>query len=145
MTDVTRMIELKNQIDDLDQIYAGLASALEEAGLPDSLRKTLFLVCEELFSNVVRYGYKDDEEDRIDLMVACEANAITLTFRDHAAPFDISVSPEAPSDDRSIDHMAVGGLGLYLVHYFAASVRNWQDSGTNVTEIIVPVELQAQP
>lgn len=143
MTAVSRAIALTNRIEDLDVIYAGLASVLAEAGLPDSLRKTLFLICEELFSNVVRYGYKDGEEDRIDLTVVCDADSITLTFHDHAAEFDISVAPDAPSDDRSLDQMDVGGLGLYLVHQFAASVRNWRESDANITEIIVPAAQRA--
>lgn len=135
---VTRAIGLENRIEDLDVIYDGLQSALKEASLPDALGKTLFLVCEELFSNVVRYGYQEDETDRINLLVECEADFVRMTFRDHASQFDASVSPPPPSMDRPLHQMEIGGLGLYLVHYFSSSVRNWQEAGTNVTEIVVP-------
>jgi serine/threonine-protein kinase RsbW len=135
---IIRTMALENRIEDLDAIYSGLHSVLKEAGLPDALGKTLFLVCEELFSNVVRYGYQEDETDNIDLLVECEADFVRMTFRDHATQFDVSVPPAPPSMDRALHQMEIGGLGLYLVHHFSSSVRNWQEAGTNVTEIIVP-------
>lgn len=135
---VTRAIALENRIEDLDRIYAGLQDAVKEAGLPEALGKTLFLVCEELFSNTVRYGYREDETDSIDLVIDCEPEFVRMTFRDHASQFDVSVPPPAPPMDRSLHQMEVGGLGLYLVHHFSSSVRNWSEAGANMTEIIVP-------
>jgi serine/threonine-protein kinase RsbW len=135
---ITRALALENRIEDLDAIYSALQSALKEAGLPDALGKTLFLVCEELFSNVVRYGYQEDEADNIDLFVECEPDFVRMTFRDHATQFDVSVPPAPPSMDRALHQMEIGGLGLYLVHHFSSSVRNWREDGTNVTEIVVP-------
>lgn len=140
---VTRAIQLENRIEDLDTIYAGLQAAVSDAGLPDALGKTLFLVCEELFSNTVRYGYLDDETDTIDLVIDCEPDSVRMTFRDHASQFDVSVPPPAPPMDQPLHQMEIGGLGLYLVHHFSSSVRHWREAGTtNVTEIVVPATEQ---
>jgi serine/threonine-protein kinase RsbW len=135
---VTRRLALENRIEDLDVIYAALQEIVGEAGMPEPLGNTLFLVCEELFSNVVRYGYAGDETDRIELLIECEPEFVRMTFRDHARPFDASVPPAEPSLDDPLEDMEIGGLGLFLVHHFSSSVRSWQEAGANVTEIVVP-------
>jgi serine/threonine-protein kinase RsbW len=140
---VARTLALENRIEDLDAIYAGLQAVVGEAGLPEPLGNTLFLVCEELFSNVVRYGYDANQADRIVLLIECEADFVRMTFRDHARHFDASAPPPEPSLDASLDEMEIGGLGLFLVHHFSSSVRSWQEAGTNVTEIVVPANAAA--
>lgn len=132
-------IRVSNTIDDLETIYTGLSRFAETGGLPDALRGTLFLVAEELFSNIVRYGYANDTVDTVIVSVIHDGDFVRLTIRDHAAEFDASILPGRPDFEADLDSKEVGGLGLYLVHEFAHSVESRREGEVNVTDVLLPV------
>jgi anti-sigma regulatory factor (Ser/Thr protein kinase) len=133
---VTRTIAVSNQIEDLPRIYDALEAAASEAQLSETLGRTLLLVSEELFSNIVRYGYPAGADDQIEFTADCRQDAVVLTFVDHALAFDHGRAPPEPAD-RPIDAMEPGGLGLFLVHHFAKSLLTRRDGDANVTEVIL--------
>jgi len=132
-------IRVSNTIDELETIYDGLSRFIETAGLPETLRGTLFLVVEELFSNIVRYGYATDADDTIIISVVRDGEFLRLTIRDHAAEFDASILPGPPDFEVDLESKEIGGLGLYLVHEFAHSVESRRDGAANVTVVQLPI------
>jgi serine/threonine-protein kinase RsbW len=139
MTGTIREVSVENRLERLTEIYAALESFLGDNNLPDTLRQQLFLVTEELFTNLVHYGYGEGEADLIVIAAERMETAIRLTIRDHAAAFDVSQPPKLPAPEIDLDNMEIGGLGLFLVHEFAQSVRNWRDGALNTTEILLPL------
>ena len=131
-----RTIAVRNRIEELNTVYTLVEAVTQEAGLPETLGRTLLLVSEELFCNIVRYGYPPETEDVIEFTLECGTDRIVLTFVDHAIAFDVSKDPSEPID-LPLEEMQPGGLGLFLVHHFAQSLRNWRDGDANITEVIV--------
>lgn len=134
-----REISVENRLESLTDIYAAIESFLRENHLPETLRQQLFLVTEELFTNLVHYGYQDGQADLIVIAAERLETTIRLTIRDHATAFNVAQVPTPPAPDLDLENMEIGGLGLFLVHEFAQSVENWCEGTLNVTEILLPL------
>jgi serine/threonine-protein kinase RsbW len=133
-------ITVENRVEELTRIYAAMEGFADETDLPEPTRRVLMLVVEELFTNVVNYGYKADVADLIALTMERQGEEVTLTIRDRGKPFDASRAPKRPLEELTLDDMPVGGLGLFLVHQFAKSVTSRRYGDSNVTEVRVAVD-----
>lgn len=133
-------IVVPNRLDALAALYEGLESFALAAGLPDRARRTLLLVVEELFTNIVRYGYDGDVADRIVVTLERQRSDVRLVVRDHARPFDTAARPKTPASSGQPADRQIGGLGLFLVHEFAHSLTASRDDGTNITELRLAID-----
>jgi len=128
---------VRNDLDDLPAVYTALESFAADSGLPDAVRRTLLLIVEELFSNTVSYGYPEGKADEIAVSASLGADHVELVLADRAVPFDSAASPAAPAATETVDHKAVGGLGLFLVHHLAQEVSHEREGDTNRTIVRV--------
>jgi serine/threonine-protein kinase RsbW len=143
MIGTIREISVENRLESLTDIYTAIENFLRENRLPETLRQQLFLVTEELFTNLVHYGYEEGETDLIVIAAERLETTIRLTIRDHATAFNVAQTPKPPAPDIDLESMEIGGLGLFLVHEFAESVENWREGALNVTEILLPLPAEA--
>eukprot|EP00903_Cladosiphon_okamuranus_P000810 g808.t1 len=81
-------VTVRNDLADLPAIYAALEAFAAAVDLPDATRRTLLLIVEELFSNIVSYGYPDGTDDEITISARCGQTHVELTLADKAVPFD---------------------------------------------------------
>ncbi|MEM8813695.1 MAG: ATP-binding protein [Pseudomonadota bacterium] len=135
-------IAIENRLESLESIYDGFEAFSNRVGLPDSMRRVLLLVVEELVTNTIRYGYADGQTDNITIGLNLTEDAVHVIIRDHAKPFDVSKAKDEP-EETSLEDMQVGGLGLFLVHQFARSITNRRSGSENVTEIELPMDAEA--
>ena len=78
--------------------------------LERSLVHSLVLVTGEAFTNIIRHAHRDVPEAQLEICLEILPDAITLTFQDEGAPFDLAAVPElAPGELR------IGGRGVYLM------------------------------
>ncbi|MDE1996140.1 MAG: ATP-binding protein, partial [Rhizobiaceae bacterium] len=103
MTRTRYEISVDNKLEQLTEIYRGLEAFVDGNMLPDDIKNRLFLVTEELFTNLVHYGYADGIGDVIIIEAEQLGPSVRLTIRDHAAPFDASQPPKTPASDTDIE------------------------------------------
>jgi anti-sigma regulatory factor (Ser/Thr protein kinase) len=96
-------------IESLAQIFAFTAETVIEPGL----RRTVDLVLEELFTNVIKYGRASDTLISIDIRRLGHGVRVTLTDPD-AEYFDPQSAPQ-PDIGAPLERREPGGLGLQLV------------------------------
>jgi anti-sigma regulatory factor (Ser/Thr protein kinase) len=72
------------------------------------------LVLDELFSNIISYGFRDDLEHLVKIQIMRENGTLTLCVEDDGIPFNPLKTKELelPCD---IEGYNIGGLGLHLV------------------------------
>lgn len=93
----------------------------------------------ELVHNVVTYSDLQYANQRVDLQAVIEAQRVTLTLIDPAAPFDpFSIPP--PSVAKSIEDMQLGGQGIPLVREFSNAYRYERCGGKNKIELVFNLE-----
>jgi phosphoserine phosphatase len=99
----------RRSIESLAQMFAFTAETVMQAGL----RRTVDLVIEELFTNIVKYGRASDTMISIDIRRLGRGVRVTLTDPD-AEYFDPQSAPP-PDVGAPLERREPGGLGLHLV------------------------------
>jgi serine/threonine-protein kinase RsbW len=80
------------------------------------------LVFEEVVSNIIRHGYRDDRDHEIEVSLEFAGPGIVMRFEDDGLPFDpAEYQPVAPSG--SIDDLKPGGRGLLLLRSAARRLQ----------------------
>jgi len=131
MGKVKLSITLKNRLSDLDKIKAVV---LKMSGAVDCTRrklKEIDLILEELFTNVVCHGFRDNKEHDIDISLSCDDTILEIRMEDDGEPFDITASP-SPDTRCALDKRGIGGLGIHLVKHFIDDCRYYRKKNRNI-------------
>ena len=114
MTDATHAFELKNALSELDTLCRNLETFGNTLGLSKKSIFQINLALDELFTNIVSYGFKDDETHRIKFALTAEDGTIIIRIEDSGIPFD-PASPQTSKAQPPVENCQIGGLGLHLV------------------------------
>jgi serine/threonine-protein kinase RsbW len=106
--------ELKNDLSELCTLSGHLERMGTALGIP---RRALFevnLALDELFTNIISYGFSDQSEHKIRVSISTEKNLLTVVLEDDGVPFNPFERPpvELPC---VLSDCKVGGLGIHLV------------------------------
>jgi serine/threonine-protein kinase RsbW len=102
-----------------------------ENQLPADWTWPLFVVLDELLSNVVRHGYRQgNQEGRIEIQFSLEDGDLELTIIDDADPFNPLAAPD-PVTSGPAEGRPVGGLGILFVRKLMDHVDYERREGRN--------------
>jgi anti-sigma regulatory factor (Ser/Thr protein kinase) len=105
--------KLKNRQTEAKKLF----NCIEELGLSLGLApKTVFgiaLAIEELFTNIVSYGFRDDMDHLICVRIIYEKEVLVFRIEDDGLPFDPACAQE-PDLKCTLEESAVGGLGIHI-------------------------------
>ncbi len=107
-------VSLPNSRAGLTQGLDALKAWLTAANVGQQAEDRAFLVFEEIVTNIIRYGFDDSKEHKIDVSFARNDGEMTLTFDDGGRPFDPRGVP-SPDLHRPLANAPIGGRGIYLV------------------------------
>jgi len=131
MGKVNLSIKLKNRLDELDKIKAAVAEISATIDCHQRNSKEINLILEELFTNVVSYGFDDDKEHDIDLSISCDESFLLIRIEDDGKPFDLAAAA-TPDTKCAIEDRYIGGLGIHLVKHFMDDYKYYRKNGKNV-------------
>jgi serine/threonine-protein kinase RsbW len=98
--------------------------------LADPERAYLHLVVEELLTNLVKYGYDLGRIGEAELILARDADRVTLTVIDDGRAFDPLTAP-SPDLEQAVEDRPIGGLGIHLIRSLAEEARYERIDGRN--------------
>ena len=107
--------EIRNQSTALQSLKQELESTLSSELEGFELRATVLLVIDELVSNLLKYGFNLEPDQRSYLKIEFDEDWLQIELKDNGHRFNPLVQPGPTSLGQSISDRAVGGLGLYLV------------------------------
>ncbi len=134
----------KNTYEELVRLSRASTNFLEENGTPQSAIFATELTLEELITNSIKYGYDDDEEHEIDVLVKVEADAVTITLIDDGHEFD-PFSAKGPDLTSSAEDREVGGLGIHLLKNLLDELRYERAGDRNVITAVKKFGPPAEP
>lgn len=130
----------------LPETAAVIANFARRHGLSQRIVFALELAIDELGSNIIRHGFKEQAEGaRINLALCIEDCAATATFFDNAPAFDPLEDAPAPDTTSNIETRAVGGLGVHLVKSLSDDARYERTDGQNQLTLLWNRKADAQP
>jgi len=80
--------ELKNSLSELDTLEQKLRQFANQLGLTEKCYHEINLVLEELFTNIISYGYTDSAEHLITIAISHENGTLVMMIEDDGVPFN---------------------------------------------------------
>ena len=131
MSDISRNIVLKNDIQQITLLEEFIETLASEIAIPDGILMEINLALEEAVTNVILYAYPKDSVGYVDVCAQSNGAILSLTLSDSGQEFDPTQAPEA---DITLDAMdrPIGGLGIHLVRTIMDTVAYRRENGKNI-------------
>ncbi|SHJ20238.1 serine/threonine-protein kinase RsbW [Desulfatibacillum alkenivorans DSM 16219] len=126
-------VSLKNKLAELEKLHEKIEEFLASKG---GSRKALFqlkLALEEVFVNIVHYGFEDDKEHDINMTLSFTPPHITIKVEDDGKAFD-PINAEEPDLSKPLSCRAPGGLGVFLTKW-CCDLNYRRENGKNILTI----------
>ena len=140
MTEKSYAFELKNDLSELDRLCQKCESVGESIGMPKKLIFEMNLALDELFTNIISYGFEDDKEHLIKIEIKVDENELSMRIEDDGIPFD-PVLAEAPDLECRIEECKIGGLGIHLIKKLMDEIRYERVNDVNILYLKKHIDL----
>jgi anti-sigma regulatory factor (Ser/Thr protein kinase) len=108
-------IELANRLSELAHLTDRITAIGEEQGIGARASFHLQLVCDELVTNTISYGYDSDDERTIRISVTFTPDEVALVIKDDGRPFNPFQNRDSPDLTLGVEEREIGGLGIHFV------------------------------
>ena len=138
-------IALANDLREVAGVAARIDRFCTERDLLPEAAYAVNLALDELLTNTIGYGYKDEERHRIEVIVRLEGETLVVATVDDGAAFDPTRVPDAIDAEASLEDRELGGLGLLLVNRMMDSVEYQRRAGCNIVVLTKNTTGEAAP
>ena len=114
MIDEKITVQLKNNITEIERLSKIVAEFGENNNLSSKVLYALNLALEEILTNIISYGYEDNNEHHIVIRLSLKDEELVAEVEDDGRPFNPLEVPE-PDISRPLEDRQIGGLGIHLV------------------------------
>lgn len=131
-------ISVKSKIGNVTKITNRVQSILEETTYPEKYKKHVSVAIDEIYSNIVKYGYKTDDKYitvKLSVNEKSEKKTMKLSFVDVAQRFN-PLDESAPDTTLDAEERQIGGLGIFMVRQMMDDVFYEYENGVNCLTIV---------
>ena len=106
--------ELKNDLSELKALHQHLNNWGKAIKLKAISISRINICLDELFTNIVSYGFADDLEHIISFTLNVDNNLVIIDIEDDGIPFNPleKVDPDFPTN---VECAKIGGLGIHII------------------------------
>ena len=122
--------ELDNNLSNLKVLGQHLIDIGRDIGLPELSISEINVCLDELFTNIVSYGFKDGREHKIKFTIKADDTMLIATMEDDGVPFNPlkKKAAELPTD---VDSAQIGGLGIHITKELVDKISYERKRGIN--------------
>ena len=122
--------ELKSKLSELNTLCRHLEDCGNAMKLPQKCLFEINLGLDELFTNIISYGFEDEIEHRIKFSLAREKKTLVVKVEDDGVPFN-PLETAGPEPSQDLDSINIGGLGIHLVKKMMDDINYQRVEGKN--------------
>ena len=122
---------LRNDLSELERMAQAVSAWCRGNGVSAEAEYQINLALDEIVSNVIRHGWKDEGEHQLLVQVSRTESELTVEVEDDAAPFNPLEAP-APDITKPLEERPVGGLGIHLVRQIMDGLEYRRHDGKNL-------------
>ncbi len=139
MTEGRISFELKNSLSELKKVSKNLELFGRSQDLPQRTIFKINLALEELVSNIIYYGYVDDDDHWIKIAISLEGGVLVISLEDDGIPFN-PVEAREPDCGCPIEDREIGNLGIHLCKQFMDDLIYERRGNKNIVVLRKDVE-----
>lgn len=125
----------KAEIKDVEEITAFVEAELERIECPMKAAMQINVAIDELFSNIVRYGYPNEPGPvTVKFVERSDPKTVYIRFEDNGIPYN-PLTKEDPDITLSAEERSIGGLGIFVVKKTMDDVKYKYEDGKNILTI----------
>ena len=124
-----RTFTYSSEIQQIPVIRKDLTELQSEWTIPDSEMRQISVMIEEIFSNILRYAYRDKLEHQVHIQLEKKQEAILIQITDDGIPFNPLEHQPGPISDPAMSEDS--GMGLTLIKTFSSSISYQREDGKN--------------
>lgn len=123
--------ELKNSLSELKALHQHLKEWGGNIGLSTKSILRINICLDELFTNIVSYGFDDDLEHTIYFTLDGDSELVVINIEDNGIPFNPleKIHPDFPDNVESAN---IGGLGIHIIRQLMDTVSYERTRGKNI-------------
>ena len=122
--------ELDNDLSELKTLNTHLSAFGRNIGLPELSISELNICLDELFTNIVLYGFDDELKHKIKFTMTVEDHILTATIEDDGVPFN-PLKKEAVELPTNVEDAEIGGLGIHITKNLVDKISYQRKRGIN--------------
>ena len=106
--------ELKNDLSELENLCQNCEEIGRSINVSDKSIFEMNLALDELFTNIISYGFNDLREHIIKISITVEGDQLEMRIEDDGIPFN-PLESKTPDFQCGIEDCKIGGLGIHLI------------------------------
>ena len=122
--------ELKSKLSELKTLCRHLEDCGNAMKLPQKCLFEINLGLDELFTNIISYGFDDELEHQIKFALAKDKETLVVQVEDDGIPFN-PLDAAGPVESQDLDSINIGGLGIHLVKKMMDDINYQRVEGRN--------------
>ena len=126
-----RTIRVINQLSELKPLSKQLNDFCRDSLMDERILYHLHLVCDELVTNIISYGYPDELEHYIDIQFSLYPDKVSVCIEDDGIAFN-PLEHISPDITLNTDGRSVGGLGIHFVRQVMDEVYYKRERNHNI-------------
>ena len=132
-------LTLKNDLSEVVRSALAIEAHGEARGWPPKWITSVNLALDELLSNVISYGYRDNDEHEVLVTLSERAGAleVEIVLEDEGVAFDPFTDAPEPDLESSLEVRETKGLGVHFVKSFMDEVGYERRDGRNYTRLLL--------
>jgi anti-sigma regulatory factor (Ser/Thr protein kinase) len=123
-------ISIRNTYAELERALREVTELLQTKGIPSDSVHTVNLGLEEVITNILKYGYDDDQEHQVDIVLLSTPNELRIEVSDDGHEFNPLEHPE-PDTHQSLERRRPGGLGISFLRKLFYRMTYQREGGRN--------------
>lgn len=124
-----------NQLQEIDRVNDVFNDFADSCGIPMAVSLKVNMVFDELLNNIISYGYGDQEQHEIDVLLEHSTQRLSITISDDGMPFN-PFTREGPDITLALEERDIGGLGIHLVKTVMDDVKYQRRNSRNIVNLI---------
>ena len=130
-----KKLVLKAAVHNIKTVTDFVNNELEFCNCPLKAKIQIDVAIDEIFSNISRYAYEDEEGDAIvTIDVKEDPLRVIISFSDNGKPFN-PLAKENPDTSLSAKERPIGGLGIFMVKKSMDAIDYKYSNGQNILTI----------
>ena len=134
-------LELKNNLSELDPFCRTCEEIGRSIGISDKSIFEMNLALDELFTNIISYGFQDQQEHTIKIVITIEGDLLHMCIEDDGLPFN-PLTSKTPDFQCGIEECKIGGLGIHLIRKLMDDVQYQRLADKNI--LVLKRKIQKQ-